>query len=209
MKILVILRKNNVRCLFHHKECIFSRPLLWNRFSIKASFRIKVPFHFLQFCSLPHSYTLHRKDSLSIWNPSSRTTFSLSYHKSSLMTLLLSKTVCFFDILLVDFQLVDIQLFLLWFFIDCFLICFLFFLSSHCVVIVLNYNIEQRRVLYKLDSNDSQNATAFPRSCKNVVANMLKDFMLKDFLVKAGSDNLGTSLHDLQKGWLNSSNLKI
>ena len=127
MKILVILRKNNVRCLFHHKECIFSRPLLWNRFSVKASFRIKVPFHFLQFCSLPHSYTLHRKDSLSIWNPSSRTTFSLSYHKSSLMTLLLSKTVCFFDILLVDFQLVDIQLFLLWFFIDCFLICFLFF----------------------------------------------------------------------------------
>lgn len=96
MKILVILRKNNVRCLFHHKECIFSRPLLWNRFSIKASFRIKVPFHFLQFCSLQHSYTLHRKDSLSIWNPSSRTTFSLTYHKSSLMTLLLSKTVCLF-----------------------------------------------------------------------------------------------------------------
>lgn len=79
-----------------------------------------------------------------------------------------------------------------------FFVCF--FLSSHCVVIVLNYNIEQRRVLYKLDSNDSQNATAFPGSCKNVVANMLKDVMLKDFLVKAGSDNLGTSLHDLQKG---------
>ena len=96
MKILVILRKNNVRCLFHHKECIFSRPLLWNRFSNKASFRMKVPFYFLQFCSLHHSYTLHRKDSLSIWNPSSRTTFSLTYHKSSLMTLLLSKTVCLF-----------------------------------------------------------------------------------------------------------------
>ena len=136
MKILVILRKNNVRCLFHHKECIFSRSL-WNRFSNKASFRVKVPFYFLQFCSLHHSYTLHRKDSLGIWNPSSRTTFfCLTTNLLSWRFFSQRPYVCF-DILLVDFQLVDIQLFLLWFFIECFLICFLFVFFYHHTVLLL------------------------------------------------------------------------
>lgn len=126
MKTLVILRKNNVRSLFYHKERISSILLLWNRFSNKASFRVKVPFYFLQFCSLHHSYTLHRKDSLGIWNPSSRTTFfCLTTNLLSWRFFSQRPYVCF-DILLVDFQLVDIQLFLLWFFIECFLICFLF-----------------------------------------------------------------------------------
>ena len=146
MIILVTLRKNNVRCLFYHKECIFSRPLLWNRFSNKASFSIKVPFYFLKFCSLHHWHTLHRSGFFGYLKPFVKDNLFLSYHQSSLMTLLLSKIVCLFWYSFIWLSIGrHSTIFTLVFHWPLFN---LVFLSSHGVLIVLNYNIKQRRLLY-------------------------------------------------------------